>query len=454
MDRHVLQKLDRLAVEGRIADATTLYLRDAAWRGERMVALARLVVMGLLLAQSVVLDGALLAAGAAKPWVVVVACLAGALLSVPALLTPRSDRSVDRRLVVSVVLDTVLFVALVIPAVLWPLESYRGLLQSPYLAGLVVTTIASGLRLSKTATVAGVLSNAVGLVGLLGVEWWLRRDMLWVDESRYVTMGVIFVAAAVVAAVASKRTRRLVVEAVDGLARAEKTRQRLGAYISEELVGMALEGTEPLESGRRRPVAVLFSDLRGFTRYAEHMEPEQLVSELNAYLSVMVEVIRGEGGVVDKYIGDAIMAVFGIPEGSGEDALRAIRAAVAMQEALVAHNVERASRGLPALAQGIGVHFGEAVAGNIGTPSRLQFTVIGDAVNAASRLESATKTMGVGVIISEAAVESARSALAGRTMPEMLALGTLEVRGKDEAMTVMTVASPRGAGVQTPDPMG
>jgi adenylate cyclase len=110
----------------------------------------------------------------------------------------------------------------------------------------------------------------------------------------------------------------------------------------------------------------------------EGLDPQRLVGELNAYLEAMVSVIDQEGGIVDKYIGDAIMVVFGIPGTHPDDADRAVRTATRMREALVQHNQERVEAGLDPLREGIGVHFGHAVAGNIGTAERLQYTAVGD----------------------------------------------------------------------------
>jgi adenylate cyclase len=160
-----------------------------------------------------------------------------------------------------------------------------------------------------------------------------------------------------------------------------------------------------------------------------------LIAELNDYLDVMVEAIRQERGVVDKFIGDAIMVVFGIPKPGAEDAQRAIRAAAAMQAALIQHNATRTSSGRPPFEQGIGVHYGYAVAGHVGTTQRLQFTVVGDVVNVASRLESATKAVGASVLISAAAVEAA----GGEGHPALKHLGRVAVSGHEQDLEVHTL---------------
>jgi adenylate cyclase len=142
--------------------------------------------------------------------------------------------------------------------------------------------------------------------------------------------------------------------------------------------------------------------------------------------------------VVDKYIGDAIMAVFGVPSEHPDDAARAIRAADRMRGALVRHNVDRKARGLPPLAHGVGVHYGPMVAGNIGTAERMQYTVIGDAVNLASRLETATKDVAVEMLISDAAVQAALSS--GVALPILRVHGPIHVRGHEAPIVVHTSA--------------
>lgn len=138
--------------------------------------------------------------------------------------------------------------------------------------------------------------------------------------------------------------------------------------------------------GDRRPVAVLFSDIRGFTTLAEGMAPEAIAQLLSEYFTEMVEIVFEHGGTLDKFIGDALMALWGAPLAQGDEADRALRAAVAMQRALAGLNARWAAAGRPTISVGIGLNFGEVFAGNIGSHRRLEYTVLGDAVNVASRL--------------------------------------------------------------------
>lgn len=142
----------------------------------------------------------------------------------------------------------------------------------------------------------------------------------------------------------------------------------------------------PRPGGERLPVTVLFNDVRGFTRLAESMSPEAVAAHLSDYFEAMVEVVFAYGGTLDKFVGDALLAVWGAPEPAAGDAQHALAAAIAMRRSLAELNARWRAQGRPELAAGIGLHAGEAFAGTIGSARRLEYTVIGDVVNLASRL--------------------------------------------------------------------
>src|SRR5262249_11397629 len=143
--------------------------------------------------------------------------------------------------------------------------------------------------------------------------------------------------------------------------------------------------------GQSSAATVLFSDIRNFTTLTEELGPQATVSLLNEYFTVMVDCIQLEGGMLDKFIGDAIMAVYGVPMTREDDADRAVRTAVAMMHELNGYNFKRKAEAKKPIDIGVGINTDTIVSGNIGSPKRMDYTVIGDGVNLASRLESACK---------------------------------------------------------------
>jgi adenylate cyclase len=156
--------------------------------------------------------------------------------------------------------------------------------------------------------------------------------------------------------------------------------------------------------GANQRVTVLFADVRGFTSISEHAPPERVVQILNLYFSAMTEIIFAHGGTLDKYIGDGLMALFGAPAATPQDASNALAAAVAMQRRMEVLNGELRATGLPEISVGIGLHTGEATVGYIGSERRSEYTAIGDTVNLAARLES--RAQGGQILSSRAVIEA------------------------------------------------
>lgn len=183
-------------------------------------------------------------------------------------------------------------------------------------------------------------------------------------------------------------------------------RKAFSSYMSDEVVNRLINSPSQLAvGGEKRTVTVIFSDLRGFTQLSEELPAEKVFSALNNYFAHMTAVIEKHGGMVDSFIGDAIMVVFGAPQEREHDALRAVACALEMQLALKDVNAINQQQGLPELAMGIGVNTGMAVVGNIGSEKRLQYSAIGSPVNLASRIQDLT--IGGQVLISEATRQAA-----------------------------------------------
>ncbi len=196
------------------------------------------------------------------------------------------------------------------------------------------------------------------------------------------------------------------IRAHERLAREEVARANYGRFMPEYVVKQLLENPDSFKlGGANQTITVLFADIRGFTAFSEHEKPERVVGLLNLYFSAMSEVIFEHGGTLDKYIGDGLMALFGAPTATPNDAANALRTAVAMQRRIVSLNEELVADGYASVAVGMGLHTGEATIGYIGSERRSEYTAIGDTVNLASRLESNTK--GGQILISEATRQAA-----------------------------------------------
>jgi adenylate cyclase len=190
-----------------------------------------------------------------------------------------------------------------------------------------------------------------------------------------------------------------------GLAERERIKEVFGKFHSKAVFQKLLQEEKLRLGGERIPVTVFFSDIRSFTSSSEAMSPEEVVEFLNEYMSEMVAVIEQYGGVVDKYVGDAIMAIWGMPEPNPEkDAEFALLACLEMRQKLNDLNERRKSRGQSPIQIGMGLNSGVVVAGNIGSPSRMEYTVIGDTVNTASRMESLTKDFQTDLLLNESTV--------------------------------------------------
>lgn len=215
--------------------------------------------------------------------------------------------------------------------------------------------------------------------------------------------------------------RRTIVQS----ARLEVANTQLGRYFSPGVVSRISGESDAMlgVGGRTQKVAVMFCDIRDFTTLTENLPPSEVVEFLSQYHSRMVEVIFGFGGTIDKFIGDAIMVTFGTPDPSEDDAERSVRAGLAMNTALADLNAGRARNGLPEIRHGIGIHFGQVIAGNIGTEDRLEYTVIGDTVNVASRIEDACKSVGEGFLISDAVKQRLPADIQVHALPEQRVKG-------------------------------
>jgi adenylate cyclase len=217
--------------------------------------------------------------------------------------------------------------------------------------------------------------------------------------------------------------------------REQKIRNIFQKYVPNDVIERFFQNPEGMLVGENRNLSILFSDIRSFTTISESLPPDELVNSLNRYFQSMVEIIMDRHkGIVDKYIGDAIMAIFGAPVVHEDDALASVLAGLEMREALDAFNVRQKEAGFPEFHTGVGINYGEVTVGNIGTEKKMDYTVIGDNVNLASRLEGLTKQYHQGIIISESLYERVKDKVPCRL------LDLVTVKGKTRGVKIYSVS--------------
>ena len=297
----------------------------------------------------------------------------------------------------------------------------------------VTTGLIAGLALLAALLVSAwrPVPAAAGMLLLLGC-YLLAAGVLF-DQG--VVLNLIYPPAAIVLGFAATLVYRVVFEQAEQ----RIIRGVMARYLSPSISQWVLKDPDRLKlGGETRTMTVLFCDLRGFTTLAHELNPQALVALLNEYMTAMTDVVFAHDGVLDKYIGDAIMAFWNAPMSQPDHARRACQAALAMVQRLQTMQIEWKRRGVPALELGIGINTGAMVVGNMGSRSRLAYTVLGDTVNVASRLEGLSKEYGTRIVIGEAT----RTA-AGETFDYRF-LDVVAVKGRSEPLAVYEVLGVAG----------
>jgi adenylate cyclase len=302
----------------------------------------------------------------------------------------------------------------------------------------IVTCNAAGLQTMKVAR-SDVLDRSSAAF-FAGPNAWVNERLQRVEEARRpdVTMDaeLLFGGETVSAnltilpltSVEKKNLGTMII--IEDISAEKRLKSTMSRYMDPGVADRLLAKDQEMLGGRGTLATVLFSDIRDFTSLTEELGPQGTVSLLNEYFTIMVECIQREGGMLDKFIGDAIMAAFGVPLAHDDDEDRAVRAAVAMIRALTDWNRKRLSDGKKLVRMGIGLNTDTVVSGNIGSPKRMDYTLIGDGVNLASRLEGLCKQYHASILISEHTYKKLRGTYRAREIDRVV------VKGKTETVDV------------------
>lgn len=244
-----------------------------------------------------------------------------------------------------------------------------------------------------------------------------------------VQRAMLFLLMGIAGATLARAQQRMLAQVAEESDRRARVRAAFGTYVADQVVERVLAG-DLAPKTERREISVMFVDIRGFTRMSEHMEPEELVAKLNQALEAFGAAIQDNGGIVNKYLGDGLMAIFGAPEVQEDHADRALRAT----HGVLAAAKDLRERGVfPDLAVGVGVHAGDVVVGDVGGEKQREYTAIGDVVNVASRVESANKELGTEALFTGAARDKLQDASGLRALPP------ITVRNRQQPVEVWTL---------------
>jgi adenylate cyclase len=258
-------------------------------------------------------------------------------------------------------------------------------------------------------------------------------DPNYVPMLKWENEVIVFLLVSAGLALLVRRSRSLVAERAE----AERERGNLARYFSPKVVDVLAERDEPLGRVRRQVVGALFADMVGFTTLAEDMPPEEVMAMLRAFHGRMEDEVFRHGGCLEKFIGDALLATFGVPDVGPHDATDTLACARGMLAALQAWNREREAAGLPPLRMGVGLHYGQVVLGDIGSRRSMAFATVGDTINVASRLQAFTRELDATIVASGALVAAVeREAADVTSLKGLTSRGPHVLRGRDSPIDV------------------
>ena len=323
-------------------------------------------------------------------------------------------------------------------------DNFAFALKSPLAAFMILPMILTLMQFRKELILFASASVLIAYGGLIafGLYSGMPTTSDWVEHNlgRSVSLAAILISFPIIVISLAFIARYSLVRSVamlERIAGAETRAQMLSRYFSPEVVNEITANFGEIVRGRHQPVTILFSDIRDFTAMSEGLDPDALADLLTDIRRLQIEAVFGNNGTIDKFIGDAIMATFGTPRPAADpaqDALNAVRCGWQMLQKIKAFSQDRVKAGQVPIRIGIGIHAGAAFAGNIGAEEHLEYTVIGDAVNTASRIESLCKTLQSEFLISENCYNLVRDHVIAAAKPPV------QVKGKEQPLRVFAVS--------------
>ena len=313
--------------------------------------------------------------------------------------------------------------------------------------GNIVTCNAAGIRIMGIEA-ESIVGQAAAEYFVDDNEWIMDRverveetqesDVMMDAEMKFgeETLSVNTTVLPLISAEEGKKLGTLIM--IEDISSEKRMKSTMSRYMDPGVADQLMDGGEDILGGQDTVATVLFSDIRSFTTLTETLGAQGTVSLLNDYFTIMVDIITDEGGMLDKFIGDAIMAAFGVPFGHDDDEDRAVRAAIKMLTSLEEWNIEREANGQLPVHHGVGLNTGKIVSGNIGSPKRMDYTMIGDGVNLAARLESACKQYAAKLLISEYTHSALKGTYRTRDIDEVIVKGKTEPVGVYEVLDFHT----------------
>ncbi|HLH30856.1 MAG TPA: GAF domain-containing protein [Terriglobia bacterium] len=308
--------------------------------------------------------------------------------------------------------------------------------------GMVITCNTAGLKIMKTRAEDILKRNAADIF-TGGNEWVAEKiELVGQKQTQEVTIDAemtfsgekVSANVTILPLISTQQKKLGSLIMIDDITGEKRLKTTMSRYMDPSVAEKMLQAGAEILGGQSSVATVLFSDIRSFTTLTEELGAQATVSLLNEYFTIMVDCIQAEGGMLDKFIGDAIMAVFGTPMAHDDDEDRAIRASINMLRELNTYNVRRAAEGKKPIQIGIGINTDTIVSGNIGSPRRMDYTVIGDGVNLASRLESACKQYHARLLISEYTFKKLRGTYRIREIDRVVVQGKTQPVGLFEIL--------------------